>query len=256
VNTRVSLWSARRQGSALVLGAVWFVAGVGAGCGPTADVRIAGGLDGRALRATGTVAAWVDRSGFVRDPDGALVLVDRTVGDTWLHVRFFETVFDPSVSFDRLPSAERVALEEELARGDQITVAVARGAALRAGDAITADGNEGTPEVLPYIDSVVVALRDGNRGAASYPESLADAIVDDKSAALDVEAVSPRIAGALRFRVTPAGVDGSAGGDEDRGSEIAVDFSAALLPERVAECNFERGGAGAVDACTLAPSTP
>jgi hypothetical protein len=229
------------------------VCSVGA-CAPTADVRITGTVGGRALRATGTVVAWVDRTLYVPDDDGALVLVDRAVGDTRLQLRFFESVFDPATSFDRLTSGERAALEDELARGDQLGVDVARGAALRDGDEIASVAGDGVPEVLPYIASIDVAVRDAARGAASYPETLVGAVVVDDDATLSVNTVAPRLAGELRFHV--AGGNASADSGDDDGDEISVAFATALLPERVAECNFDRSGAGAVDACSLAPTTP
>jgi hypothetical protein len=218
-------------------------------CSSGADVRIDGDVGGRPLRATGTVAAWVDRTAYAFDDVGGVTLQDRAVGETRLHLRFFEAVFDAAISFDRLPTAERDALDDELTRGDSIAIDVERGAALRDGDRIERPGIDGLPEVLPYIAAIEVALRDAGRGTETYPDSLPAAVVVDDSVSFAVASVEPRIAGEITFRV--AAVDDAA--DDD---DIVVAFSAALLPERVAECNFDRAGAGVVDACSLAPTAP
>ncbi|MBM4282431.1 MAG: hypothetical protein FJ137_17315 [Deltaproteobacteria bacterium] len=218
-----------------------------AGCG-AADVRIVGTVDGRGLRAVGTVAAWMDQTAYVVDGAGGHTLERRDVGDTALHVRFFEHVFDPTLPFDRLPADERAALEGEIASGDGLDLIVARGAALREGDDIVAVGVDGVPEVLPFIASLDVGLRDGSRAAEAYPEALPSALVVKGSPALAVVTVSPRLQGELRFSLW------SADGEE---KDFSVSFATALLPERTGECSFDRLGAGAVEACTLAPlSTP
>jgi hypothetical protein len=236
-----------------VIAAVAVVTGTGCGAGDT--VAFSGDVAGRPVRATGTVAAWVDATAFVVDEDGATVLQDRVDGDARLHLRFFELAFDPSTSFDRLSSAERATLVEELARGDVLAVDVVRGASLRDGDTIRAVGDRGVPEVLPYIERVSLALRDAGRGAASYPASLPGAVVVDDTATFDVETVAPRLQGTLRFQVVGVAATGDVG-DDDGEDDITVAFSTTLLPERVAECNFDRDGAGVVDACTLAPAVP
>jgi hypothetical protein len=193
----------------------------------------------------------VDETGYVIDDNGEQVLKERPVGDTWLHLRFFEHVFDPTVSFDRLGAAERRALQDEIARGDEIDVLVARGAALRSGDRIAAVGDDGAPEVLPYIADVAVRLTDAEPHA-SYPEVLPTVFLIDGEARLDIVAVTPRLQGELRFT---AGSGRSAGttASETGTEEVVVGFAVELLPERTGECSFDREGAGIVDACSLAP---
>jgi hypothetical protein len=212
-----------------------------AGCGDD-GVRMRGTIAGQPVLAVGTVAAWVDRTGYIVDGEGAPVLADRPATASVLHLRFFEAVFDPAVSFEALSPAARAALQDRIARGDAVSVDVGRGVALRAGDRITAAEDGAIPEVLPWVAGASVALRTEVDAGSDYPEELPVADVAATTATLKAHAVAPRLEGTIELTF-----------DDD---ELVVDFAATLLPERTAECNFAREAAGIVDACTLAPVTP
>jgi hypothetical protein len=202
-------------------------------------VRARGTVDGRAVRAVGTVAAWVDRTAYAADEAGVPELVERPSSSTTLHLQFFEPVFDPTVSFAELSFAERLALEDAIARGDSIAVRVGRGAALRDGDRVEPPGSDGVPEVLPYLLETTVALRGEGDGATNYPDRLPLAAVSADRALLDVRTVQPRLEGTLALTF----------GEDD----VVIDFAATLIAERTGECSFARLDAGILDACSLAP---
>ena len=217
-----------------------------AACG---DVRITGTLGDRTLRATGTVAAWLDATSFEDQGDGSSKRVNRATDATELHLEFFEPVFDPSVDFGALPAGERTALIDEVSRGDQLSIRIRRGEALRPGDNIKSLPDVGLPpEVLPFIAGTGIALRERVVDDASYPDEIARPGTDITTR-FAVDQTTPALSGTLTIEVDRAD-------DEDgalRG-ELVIEFTAELLPERVAECNFDRFGQGPVDACTLAPT--
>ncbi len=217
-------------------------------CDLGADVTIVGELQGRELRADGTLVAWVDRTVYVEDESGVR-LVRRPVGDTRLHLRFFERVFDPQLALDRLTAGERAALETDLAKGDRLDIVIERGAAVRIGDVVEAASVGNEPEVLPYIGSLSVHLAEDLRAAQDYPASALVARVPRGQGTLDVKTVSPLLSGMLSFDVETA---------NEESETFTVGFRVELLPERVGECNFDSEGAGVVDPCTLnlLPGTP
>lgn len=222
------------------------VAGIaGGGC---ADARITGSLGDRTVRATGTVAAWLDSTVFVDQGDGSATREDRSTDASALHIELFEPVFDPSVDFGELSGSERAALLDDIGRGDHVGVVVRRGEALRAGDEIGTLPKEGLPpEVLPFVDGIVIDLRERPADGSAYPDDVARA-GSDVSAEFVVDETAPVLSGTLTLEV-------DADEDEDQALEgkLVIEFTTELLPERIAECNFDRFGQGAIDACTLAP---
>ena len=192
-----------------------------AGCG---DVHVTGTLGERVLRCTGTVAVWLDATSFQDQGDGSFERVERVTDATELHLEFFEPVFDPAVDFGALPAGERTALVDDISRGDQLSITVRRGEALRPGDDIASLPEQGLPpEVLPFVTSTLITLRERA-----------------------VDETAPSLAGTITIEV-------EADDDEDAALEgkLAIEFNAELLPERIGECNFDRFGQGDVDACTL-----
>ncbi|MDP2344692.1 MAG: hypothetical protein Q8O67_27330 [Deltaproteobacteria bacterium] len=222
------------------------VAAAVSGCG---DVRITGLLGERLLRSTGTVAAWLDSTVYEDKGDGSLSRVDRITDATELHLEFFEPVFDPTVDFGALPPGERAALADNIARGDQLSIRIRRGEALRPGDDIESLPEQGLPpQVLPFISLTTIALRERPVDDASYPEEVlrpGSAV----STEFAVGETTPTLSGTLTIDV-----DADVGEDAALEGKVVVEFSAELLPERIAECNFDRLQ-GPIDACTLAPST-
>ena len=231
------------QGFAVVV----VVAAVVAGCG---DVCMTGAFGPRAMRATGTVAAWLDSTVFEDQGDGSVKRTPRDTDATVLHLEFFEPRFDPTVDFGALPAGERTALLDDISRGDQLSVRVQRGEALRPGDAIASLPDEGLPpEVLPFIGLTAVQMRDRVDGDAGYPDAVAR-LGSRVTSRLAVEQTTPTLVGTLTVTVKAA--DGE---DAALEGEVVVDFDAELLAERVAECNFDRFGQGPIDVCTLAPAS-
>ncbi len=222
---------------------VVLVVGV-SGC---SDIRITGALGDRTVNATGTVAAWVDSTVFVDQGDGSFTREDRSTDATVLHIELFQPVFDPSVDFGSIAAGERAALDDDIARGDHVAIVVARGEAVRDGDKIVSLPSDGLPpQVLPFVDSVIITLVAPRAEDDGYPTEVARAgsVVD---AVFDVDTTAPVLAGKID-------VDVSADDDEDSALEgtLSVSFQAELLSERTAECNFRSPGQG-LDPCTLAP---
>ncbi len=218
---------------------------VGSGC---ADARITGTLGDRTVRATGTVAAWLDTTLFVDQGDGSATREDRSTDASTLHIELFEPAFDAAVDFGALSAGERTALVDEISRGDRISVVVRRGEALRAGDDIASLPSQGLPpEVLPFVDGIAIALREPAVDGASYPEEVARP-GSEIEAEFAIDQTTPILSGTLSIDVAAADDEGEA-----LEGTLVIEFATELLPERIAECNFDRFGQGAVDACTLAP---
>ena len=85
-----------------------------AGCG---NISITGALGERVLRATGTVAAWVDASTFEPGADGSAQRIDRVTDSTELHLEFFESVFDSRAAVGAVSAAESSALVDDINGG-------------------------------------------------------------------------------------------------------------------------------------------
>lgn len=220
---------------------------LGLSCSP---VVVTGAFGDRALRVSGTAAAWVDATEYVVDSGGgAPVLSDRDTDAVVLHLLFTEAVFDPRVDLRSLPAGERDAVRADIERGDQLRVDVRRGDVIRPGDPIELVPTDGSlpPEVLPFIEKVALALGEPVLDESSgYPER-APRIGTKLTAALNVEETSPELIAEVVLEAARA--DGE--GDGFLEGEVTVGFGAALLPERLAECNFAASDQGLASACDL-----
>jgi hypothetical protein len=222
-------------------------------CGAACDgsgVSVSGAFGERPLRVDGTVAAWLDGTTYVLD-GGVPVLKDKNTDDAVLHILFTEAVFDPTTDFAALTAAERTTLETDVARGDRLLLDVRRGGVLRDGDEVDLVPDDGSlpPEVLPFLQRVLVSFGAPAVGPSDpYPE-VAPVLGSDVTAQLVVSSASPVLAGEV--------VIGAERGDADPTGvltgEVTVAFEVPLSSERLAECNFDADGAGAVDACNLQP---
>jgi hypothetical protein len=217
-----------------------------AGCG---DVTVTGTLGDRALNVGGTAFGWIDGTQFIADAQGSPVLQTRPTDQTHLRLFFSEAVFDPSVDFRTLPSSERAGILDDIARGDLLHVDIARGNVIRSGDQNIELVPPGAlpPEVLPFIDLADIALGvDEVTASDRYPDR-APRAGSNRTVRLTVSQTSPELVAKLAVSVknAPAEHDGFSEGD------ITVSFGISLLPERLAECNFDSGGEGVVDPCTL-----
>ena len=216
-----------------------------AGCG---NISITGALGERVLRATGTVAAWVDASTVEPGADGSAQRIDRVTDSTELHLEFFESVFDSRAAVGAVSAAESSALVDDINGGDRLSIRVRRGESVRAGDQIASLPVQGLPpEVLPFVVSTRISLREPIAATAAYPDEIARP-GSTVTTTFDVETTTPDLVGTLTIVV-----DAAEGEDEALTGEFVVEFSAELLPERIAECNFDRFGQGAIDPCTLGP---
>lgn len=211
-------------------------------------VQVTGELGGEPLQVTGTAVAWLDETAYVQEDDTAAPeLVDRSTDDTVLFLRFFEATFDAEADFAALPAGQRQRIADDIAQGDQLLVEIRRGNVLREDDEVKLVNDVGglPPEILPYLSAVDVRFGAPPLHDSRYPEH-APRLGSDRKALLEVDTLSPDFSGKLTFEVKEA--DGEA--DLVTG-KVTVFFAVELLPERLAECNFSPGGAGAVDPCTL-----
>jgi hypothetical protein len=217
------------------------------GAGGCLDVTSTGSFGDRTVRATGTVIAWIDETVYAAR-DGALDLDDRPVDATLLHLWFTEHAFDPRVDRRTLPAAERADLEQALRDGDRIEVAVCRGSVVCAGDEPeTVNGGNLPPEVLPYIDTLTVALAAPPLSASSRYPSRPAQLGSDVRATLTLDEVAPRLTGSLLIDVEQGDNDP----DDALEGEVTMQFTTELIGERLAECNFRPADQGVVDACDV-----
>lgn len=235
-----------RVGLLVRLGLVALVAGAASGC---SDVGVVGTFGDRELRVAGTAFAWIDATEYIEDPgDGTPVLVDKKNDAVILHLRFTEAVFDPRADLGALPAGERQGILDEIARGDRLSLEVRRGGSLRPGDDVRLVPDDGSlpPEVLPFISSVDVVLGEPVIGESTrYPDQVSR-IASTLTADLEVDETSPDIVGALDLSAARKESEG----DGFLEGKVTVTFRIALLPERLAECNFARADQGVVDPCS------
>lgn len=217
------------------------------GCSP---VVVTGAFGERALRVSGTAAAWVDATEYVVDSAGGTpVLRDRTTDDVMLHLFFTEAVFDPRTDLRSLPAGERDAVRADIERGDRMLVDVRRGDVVRPGDDIELVPTDGSlpPEVLPFIEKIAITLGEPVIDESTgYPER-APRIATELTAALEVTETSPELVGEVIVSAAKAPGEG----DGFLEGEVSVGFDVELLPERLAECNFAELDQGLAGACDL-----
>jgi hypothetical protein len=219
-------------------------------CAGCSEVSVTGAFGDRALRVSGTVAAWVDETEYIADTDGgAPVLSDRDTDAVLMHILFSEAVYDPRVDLRTLPAGEAEAIRADIDRGDRLLLDIRRGNVMRPGDPIALVPSDGSlpPEVLPFIEKVSISLGEPVIDeSTSYPERAAR-IGSKLDAALDVAETSPELVGVVTVKAEK---------DEDEGDgflegRVEISFGAELLPERLAECNFAAFAQGLVNACDL-----
>lgn len=214
------------------------------------EVQVTGTFGERALRVSGTVAAWVDETEYVLDTDGgAPVLKDRDTDAVVMHILFTEAVFDPRVDLRALPAGEAEAIRSDIDRGDRLLLDIRRGNVMRPGDPIELVPTDGSlpPEVLPFIEKVVINLGEPVIDqSTTYPER-APRVGSKLEVVLDVTETSPALVGSVNLQAEKAPGEG----DGFLEGEVTVAFGAELLPERLAECNFAQFAQGLVDACDL-----
>jgi hypothetical protein len=219
-------------------------------CGGCSEVTVTGAFGERALRVSGTVAAWVDETEYVVDSEGgAPVLSDRDTDAVLMHILFTEAVYDPRVDLRALPAGEADAIRADIDRGDRLLLDIRRGNVMRPGDPVALVPSDGSlpPEVLPFIEKVTINLGEPVIDeTTSYPER-AERVGSDLDAELQVAETSPELVGVLTVKAEKAEEEGE-GFLEGR---VEISFGAALLPERLAECNFAAFAQGLVNACDL-----
>lgn len=219
-------------------------------CAGCSDVAVTGAFGDRALRVSGTVAAWVDETEYVADTNGgAPVLTDRDTDAVLMHILFTEAVYDPRVDLRALPAGEADAIRADIDRGDRLLLDIRRGNVMRAGDPIALVPSDGSlpPEVLPFIEKVSISLGEPVIDASTgYPDR-AERVGSKLDAGLDVTETSPELVGIVTVKAEKA----TGEGDGFLEGRVEISFGAELLPERLAECNFAQFAQGLVNACDL-----
>lgn len=202
------------------------------------------------VRVDGTGFAWIDATSYVPEGDG-FRLSDRPSDEVILHLAFTEAVFDPDVDLRSLSGAERERIERALLDGDFVQALVRRGDQLLPDDVLTYDSKSSglPPEASPYLADVKVALgRPPVDRASTYPDEILP-LGGGRTAQLRFDQTSPRLAGRLDVQITRSEDEADADAEVRRGA-FSVIFDVELLPERLAECNFDPAGAGSgVDPC-------
>jgi hypothetical protein len=219
---------------------------VAAGC---SNVTAIGDVDGEAVQADGTGFAWIDATTYALDAD-RLRLTDRPSEDVVLRMVFTEAVFDPTADLRSLSGAERDRVAQDLRDGDRVDARVRRGDQLLPGDTLEFHSGSSAlpPEASPFIDDVVVALgRPPVNEVVAYPDEVLP-LGRDRRAQLELSQTSPRLVGRLDVQIN---ADDDVEDLEDvKAGAFSILFDVELLPERLAECNFDPAGAGAgVDPC-------
>lgn len=219
-------------------------AGLASGC---ASLSSEGEVGGQPVLLDGTGAAWIDATKYEVD-GGEFVLRERASDETALHLMFSSASFDPGVDMRTLPMADRLRISDEISRGDSLNLVVLRGDRVAAGDSLRYDSEDiDPPESGPYLAGVSFRLGLPTLDRESeYPDEV-KRVATGRTARLDIEEVEERLIGVVDVEVTRADIDDGRGAQ----GSFTVRFDVELLPERLAECNFDRtSGAGVgVDPC-------
>lgn len=209
------------------------------GCGA---ILSEGSVGDRPVRLDGTGAAWIDET--VYEPDeGGIILRERASDETSLHLLFSSVSFDPGADLRGLPMAERLSLIDAMNRGDLLRLSLRRGDRVGAGDTLLYDNEQPeVPESGPYIANVSLQLGDDPLTKDSeYPDTVGRA-ASGLRATLTLNQVEPRVLGELDLDVFA--LDGEAQQEGVAEGKVELRFDVEVLPERLAECNFDPNGAG------------
>lgn len=218
-----------------------------AGC--NMSLSSSGSIGDQGVFLDGTGWAWLDETAYVTE-DGALVRTSLEGNAARLQLRFSSAVFDPGVDLRALSAADARNVRDDVARGDLLTLVVRRGDRVAADDTYTWDASEvEVPDTSPWLALVDLQLADPPvTPGDEYPEELVR-YGSERRGRVTFRAVSERIVGDAEVTIARAPEDPA---DAATGT-VTVRFDVPLLSERLAECNWDRTGAGAVDPCTLEP---
>lgn len=216
-----------------------------AGCGSFVS---SGDVGGRPVRLDGTGVAWMDTTTYEAD-QGEVVRTERPSDETTLHLLFSSVVFDPGVDIRSLPVAERLQLMYEMSRGDSLSMAIRRGDRVDEGDTLRYDNTDPEiPESGPYLASASLQLGEEPLSRESeYPDRIEWA-GSGLRVTLTLNQTEPRIQGEADIEVFAREQEAELAGVAE--GKVELRFDVEVLPERLAECNFDPAGAGGiVDPC-------
>lgn len=225
-----------------------FVLGLTAGLlgGGCSSITSEGAVGDRSVDLAGAGFGWLDETVVVAE-GGRLVLEERDSDETAFHLVFSGAAFDPGVDLAALSPASRQALAEDIERHDYLALVVGRGDRLEDGDEVEWASGQPVPDTGAYVASL--AFRLGHEpldGESEYPDEVSR-LASGRRVGLALERVEDeRLQGTLEVALEAA--------DADQGLEVAegtftVTFDVERLGERLAECNYDPAGAGAVDPC-------
>ncbi len=226
----------------------------GSGCFllQTGSANTEGSVGGREVGLGGTVFSWWDVTTYDIDDDGNLFKQTRDSEDQELHIQLFGHAFNPREDRRFWSWQQYIEWSWEVDRHDQLAFDINEAGGLSNSARLEYNNeeppNSGDGPFLrePYFSPAPIKVNESNE----YPATV-KYLGSRRVYVLELSKVErepgANIEGSFEVKIEKS--DGDDGGNVVTGS-IRGDFVATLLNERIAECNFDHGGAGmGVDPC-------
>lgn len=218
----------------------------------TGSASTDGEIGGRSVNVGGTVFAWWDVTVYDQDNDGNLFKQTRDGQHESLNIRLYGYAFNPREDFRFLGIDQQLELARNININDSLEFTVGSSGGIANGARLTYSTAEPpTPGDQPYLAGMPdlglgwIKVNETNE----YPSTVKE-LGSLRNFTLELKKVSRKSGEAIEgsFEVK---IDKDS---NDRGSivtgSVKGDFTAVVLHERIAECNFDNGGAGmGVDPC-------
>jgi len=212
----------------------------------TGSASTDGEIGGRTVAIGATVFAWWDTTVYDQDNDGNLFKQTRDGQNERLHVEMYGFGFNPREDFRFLSIDQQLELARNMNMYDSLIFVVGASGGIANGARLTYSRAEPpTPGDQPYLAGEPelslgwIKVNETNE----YPSTVKE-LGSARNFTLELKNVSRKageaIEGSFEIKIDKD--------SNDRGSivtgSVKGDFSAPVLHERIAECNFDHSGAG------------
>lgn len=228
------------------IGALW----LGAGC-RYGSASAEGTMGSREVDIGGTVIAWWDTTYYDHD-DGEYNKQTRESDDEELHLRLYGHRFDPYADQRFWPWDKQAEFAFQVAMHDWLFFTIEQSGGLSGSarmEFTSENGNDFVegPRIQWPGPSYGFAPREVTRDDA-YPDRIQDYGTKQRFV-VEIKTVSREVG-----QVIEGSYEAQFERDENDAQNaitgsITGDFEAVVLPERLAECNFDHSGAGSVSPC-------
>ncbi|MFH1807341.1 MAG: hypothetical protein ABIJ09_01250 [Pseudomonadota bacterium] len=237
----------------VVLAAVLALPMVGCMLFPTGSANTEGQVGGREVSLGATVFSWWDTTVYDVDDDGNLFKQTRDGEDQVLHLRMYGYGFNPREDQRFWSWQQIIEHSYQISLHDRLAFQVGEAGSLSNSARLEYNNEDPPPSgegpylrAQPSFTTAPIKVNEGN----DYPSTV-KYLGSRRVFVLELKKVEREagraVEGSFEVKIEKSDADNS--GTVVTGS-VRGDFSAPVINERIAECNFDTGGAGmGVDPC-------